>query len=251
MPVDINPKDPFEGLFSPGSSSSNPADPQKPTSDPFASEKEDILQELLQDRDYWLVVDRSGSMVTNSDTPTGQCRWDYVKESVLAIAMQLAKFDLDGISLVLFGNTVQAFENQKPGDIDQRLRKLMPLGGTILTPALQYVFKQYQATKRAGTAKPNGGLCVVITDGQPDLKEDENAAARAIVDFTKTLKDGRQEFGIEFLQVGRDPAATAFLQRLNDHLQKEGATEDVVNSIGIDDIERYGLVNALYKSLSE
>lgn len=55
----------------------------------------------LMNRDYVLVIDKSGSM-SETDCPAGKSRWDYAKESTLAISQKLAEFDPDGISIYTF-----------------------------------------------------------------------------------------------------------------------------------------------------
>ncbi len=213
--------------------------------DPLTAEQ---IEAILGNRDYYLVVDKSGSEGSETDTPSGQTRWDYQMESLLAIATQLDKFDPDGSTLVTFAGSHDMLSNQPADRIRQVLKGTYPMGGTVMAPAFQAVFDDYLRNKAAGNTKPNGAILVCMTDGQP---QDENAVAKAIVNFTKKLSDGREEFGIEILQVGRDAHATAFLERLNDNLAKEGAKYDIVNCIGVDDVEKIGLEAALYKSLSE
>jgi len=57
--------------------------------------------ERLKNRDYYVVIDKSGSM-EESDTPSGQTRWEYCQESTQAIARKLNEFDPDGITVVTF-----------------------------------------------------------------------------------------------------------------------------------------------------
>jgi uncharacterized protein YegL len=218
----------------------------------------DQIAELLKDRDYYLMIDRSGSMGQETDTPTNVTRWDYVHETAMALAGQLQQFDPDGITLVLFGNTVQVFDNQTQDKVNEAFQKAFPTGGTNMAAAFRKVFEMYKTNKRAGTVKPNGALLVVITDGFPtdkgsgndsERRASEDEVAQAIIEFTQTLAEGRTEFGIEIMQVGKDRLATAFLDRLNNSLTR--AKYDIVNCITVDQLEGMSLKDALYKSLSE
>ncbi len=203
------------------------------------------MHEKLKDRDYYIVLDKSGSMV-ETDTPTGKSRWDYAKESVMAIATTLQEFDPDGISIVPFASHFQLYSNTTPAKLKEVYAENSPMGSTVLAPALQACFDDYDRSKKAGTAKANGAIVVIITDGQPS---DENAVARAIVKFGNKLTHGREEFGLQFLQVGKDTEATAFLHRLDDNLAKEGAKLDIVNTIPLDDVEKLGIADALMQAL--
>lgn len=55
--------------------------------------------EKLKNRDYYLLIDKSGSMA-EKDCPGGKSRWDYCKESTLAISKKLDEYDPDGIKKV-------------------------------------------------------------------------------------------------------------------------------------------------------
>jgi len=46
----------------------------------------------MQDRDYTLIIDKSGSMST-PDQPGGRSRWDAAQESTLALARKCEQFD--------------------------------------------------------------------------------------------------------------------------------------------------------------
>src|SRR6266540_2838081 len=201
--------------------------------------------EKLQNRDYYLVIDKSGSM-DETDTPTGQTRWEYVRESATAIAKKLSEFDPDGITVVPFSGTHKWYANTTPAKVGEIFKENSPMGSTVLAPALEACFKDYTANKKTGAAKANGAVVVVLTDGQPS---DEQNVARSIVAFSKTLDNGDGEFGISMIQVGRDLQATAFLQRLDDNLIKEGAKYDIVDTKTIDQLEGISLVDAITAAL--
>lgn len=200
----------------------------------------------LHNRDYYILLDKSGSMET-ADTPSGKSRWDYCKEESLLIAKKLTEFDPDGCTFVPFSGKPKVYPNTTPDTLDKIFAECWPGGGTDLAAALQVVYDDYAAQKKAKTQKSNGIMVVVITDGTPD---NEDAVAKGIVKFANTL-DHDDEAGISFLQVGSDAHATAYLKRLDDHLEKEGAKFDIVNAKTIDDLENVSLVDAMIAALDE
>lgn len=205
--------------------------------------------EKLKNRDYVLILDKSGSMVAN-DTPTGKSRWDYAKESTLAIAQKITELDPDGITLIPFANNFKVYENTTHQKVAQVFQENEPMGGTTLAPVLHRVFSDYLARKKAGTAKANGEICLVITDGQPN---DEDEVAKEIVRFGNQLDAATadEEYGISFIQVGKDAHAAAYLKRLDDGLAKEGAKFDIVNTRTMDELENTGLTEALVAALED
>jgi von Willebrand factor type A domain len=200
----------------------------------------------LHNRDYYILVDKSGSMET-ADTPSGKSRWDYCKEESLLIAKKLTEFDPDGCTFVPFSGKPKVYPNTTPDRLEKIFNENWPSGGTDLAAALQTCYDDYSEQRKAKTQKANGIMIVVITDGVPD---DEDAVAKGIVKFSKTL-DHDDECGISFLQVGKDAHATAYLKRLDDHLEKEGAKFDIVNAKTIDDLENVSLVDAMIAALDE
>jgi len=203
--------------------------------------------EKLANRDYYLVLDKSGSMSTD-DCPGGKTRWDYAQESVLAIARKLNEFDPDGIAIVPFASTAKLYDNVTPAKVADLFKENEPGGGTNLATALDVVFRDYNAKKKAGTTKANGAIAIVITDGQP---LDGPAAAKGIVAFGNSLSNADEEFGISFFQIGHDQAATAYLKSLDDDLGKQGAKHDIVDTKTIDEVEAIGMTEAILAALSD
>lgn len=201
----------------------------------------------LKNRDYYLVLDKSGSM-EERDCPGGKTRWQYLQESVQAITNKIAEYDPDGVTVIPFSGTHKVYPNTTPQKVKDVFTENSPMGSTLLAAPLSAVFNDYLSAKKAGTAKSNGAMCIVVTDGQPS---DEREVAQAIVNFTKQLENGDGEFGIAMLQVGKDAGATAFLKRLDDDLVKEGAKFDIVDTKTIDDIETIGLTEALTAALTD
>lgn len=201
----------------------------------------------LENRDYYLIVDKSGSM-RETDTPTGQTRYEYAEESTIAIARAVEKYDPDGITVIPFSSTFKVYENTTSVKVKDVFKESSPMGGTMLAAPLKACFQDYLTKKQAGIAKANGAIVLVITDGQP---EDGAEVAKAISEFTHKLDNGDDEFGISLIQVGKDAAATKYLQSLDDDLVSHGAKFDIVDTRTMDEVEQIGLQETLLAALND
>jgi len=193
--------------------------------------------------DVLLLIDKSGSM-GEQDCPGGVSRWKYAQEATEALARKAAEFDNDGITVVPFNNTYQVYENVTPDKVHQVFTENEPNGGTNTALVLGYALDEYFA-KKADGAKPR--VILVITDGQPN---DKQAVRDTIIKAANKLdEDG--EIGISFIQVGKDVAARAFLQELDDNLQSEGAKFDIVDTKTMDEMESMALADVLIAALDD
>jgi len=199
--------------------------------------------EELKKYDFIVLVDKSGSMA-ETDCPGGKSRWDYAQENVLAIARECMKYDDNGITVGVFANSLKLYENVKDGAAE--LKKIFsengPGGSTDTAGALKKVINEYLNSDRK---KPI--IVVTITDGHPD---DAAAVKKVIVDTTKAIS-AREEVGLEFIQVGKDPGAKEFLNDLDNNMAKEGAKLDIVNCVDCDELGNQLISDVLIKSLTE
>lgn len=138
-------------------------------------------------------------------------------ESTLAIANECQKLDPDGITVVPFVSSFTVYESTTPAKVKDIFKENQPNGSTYLAPVLQATFDSYLSRKKAGTAKTNGELILVVTDGCPS---DEAEVAKAITNFTKKL-DHDEEYGISFIQVGKDGHASQYAKSIKVWLQKK------------------------------
>lgn len=210
-------------------------------------------QSILGNRDYYLIVDRSGSQSAANDTRTGQTRWEYQKEDLLALVAGLDTLDPDGVTFILFNTAYEVHENAKAATIDTILGNTFPMGGTAITPPVAWALNDYLTTRKAGNAKPNGAMLVIVTDGEPSDNRDKVSLFQTIAQFTQSLPEGREEVGILFVQNGRDPDAAKFLHELDDDMvTTHGAKYDIVSVVTEDQIEGdLGITGALVSALSE
>jgi uncharacterized protein with von Willebrand factor type A (vWA) domain len=199
---------------------------------------------LLTNRDYTLIIDKSGSMST-TDSKNGRSRWETVQESTLAIARKCEQFDPDGLTVYIFAGRFKRYENVTAAKVAQIFQENDPSGGTDLAAVLKDATDQYLQRKRLGQTKPQGETILVVTDGEPD---DRKAVMQVVIQATQHL-DRDQELAISFVQVGADPQATRFLTALDDELQSIGAKFDICDTITIDGLEETSLTDVLLNAI--
>ena len=201
---------------------------------------------MLEERDYTLIIDKSGSMST-PDQPGNRTRWQAAQESTLALARKCEQFDPDGITVYLFSGRFKRYDNVTSDKVDQIFRENDPSGTTDLAGVLKDATDSYLRRKAAGDVKPNGEIILVITDGEPD---DRKAVMRVIIEASRQI-DRDEELAISLIQVGKDQTATKFLKVLDDELQNAGAKFDIVDTITLDDMEGFTLSEVLLNAIND
>ena len=162
---------------------------------------------LLSEYDFIVAIDASGSM-GETDMPGGRSRWAYMQETATAFARDLQSIDADGIDVVLFGGAnIDTFTGVTVDKVKDVFATRSPRGSTPLAEALT------ASLKLAGKSDKKD-FVIVFTDGVPD---DKNAAAKVIVNAANALS-ADDELTFLFVQVGNDPAAGAYLKKLDDDL---------------------------------
>jgi uncharacterized protein with von Willebrand factor type A (vWA) domain len=200
----------------------------------------------VQDRDYTLIIDKSGSMST-PDQPGGRSRWDAAQESTLALARKCEQFDPDGITVYVFSSRFKRYDNVTSAKVEQIFQENEPAGTTNLAGVLKDATAQYFQRKASGQTKPAGETIVVITDGEPD---DRKAVMVSIVEASQQMERD-EELAISMIQVGNDATATQFLKALDDQLQGVGAKFDICDTVTIDDMADMTLSEVLLSAISD
>ncbi len=200
----------------------------------------------MKDRDYTLIIDKSGSMST-PDQAGGRSRWEAAEESTLALARKCEQFDPDGITVYLFSSRHRRYENVTSATVAQIFQENDPAGTTTLAGVLKDATDQYFKRKTAGQTKPNGETILVVTDGEPD---DRKAVMKVIIEASRQM-DRDEELAISMIQVGGDPGATRFLKALDDELQGVGAKFDIVDTITLDDMADMSLSEVLLNAVGD
>ncbi|MGK7915956.1 MAG: VWA domain-containing protein [Prochloraceae cyanobacterium] len=201
---------------------------------------------IVENRDYTLIIDKSGSMST-ADQPGGKTRWDTAQESTLALARKCEQIDPDGITVYLFSGRFRRYDNVTSDKVTQIYQENEPMGRTDLASVLQDALENYLQRKAAGEAQPNGETILVITDGEPD---DRKAVMRVIIETANKI-DRDEELAISLIQVGKDKMATQFLKVLDDQLESAGAKFDIVDTVTIEDMEDMTLAEVLLNAITD
>ena len=201
---------------------------------------------MLENRDYTLIIDKSGSMAT-PDQKGGRTRWATAQESTFALASKCEQFDPDGITIYLFSGKFKRYENVTSAKVTQIFTENDPSGTTDLAGVLKDATDDYLQRKASGTTKPNGETILVVTDGEPD---DRKAVMKVIIEVSRRL-DRDEELAISFIQVGNDPQATRFLKILDDDLQSAGAKFDICDTVTMDDMEDMSLSEVLLNAIND
>ena len=200
----------------------------------------------MQDRDYTLIIDKSGSMST-PDQLGGRSRWDAAQESTLALARKCEQFDPDGITVYVFSSRFKRYDNVTSAKVEQIFQENEPVGTTNLAGVLKDATAQYFQRKASGQTKPGGETIVVVTDGEPD---DRKAVMVSIVEASQQMERD-EELAISMIQVGNDATATQFLKALDDQLQGVGAKFDICDTVTIDDMADMTLSEVLLNAISD
>ncbi|MFW9261111.1 MULTISPECIES: vWA domain-containing protein [unclassified Nostoc] len=201
---------------------------------------------MMSDRDYTLIIDKSGSMST-PDQVGGRSRWEIAQESTLALARKAEQFDPDGITVYVFSGRFKRYDDVTSAKVAQIFLENDPAGTTNLAGVLQDALNNYFQRKAAGKTKPNGETILVITDGEPD---DRKAVFEVIIHATRQMERD-EELGISIIQVGSDAQATKFLKALDDQLQGVGAKFDICDTVTLDDLEEMSLVDVLTNAITD
>ena len=200
----------------------------------------------LENRDYKIVIDKSASMTVKDCA--GKTRWAAVQETAEGFARKVETLDPDGITLITFNNKFTTYDNVTADKVSEIFAKEEPSGSTVLAPVLESVFADYLARRKAGNTKANGEMLIVVTDGEA---QDADAVTKSIVKFGNQLETGDGEYGISFLQIGQDRAATAFLKNLDDGLVPAGAKHDIVDTKTMDEIGSMSPTDVLIAALDD
>jgi hypothetical protein len=201
---------------------------------------------MLNQRDYTLIIDKSGSMSTK-DQQGDKSRWHVMQESTLALANKCEELDPDGITVYTFAGKFKRYENVTANRVGQIFKENEPAGRTDLAGVLQDALSDYFKRKAAGKIKTNGEIVLVVTDGEPD---DRKAVMKVIIEASRQM-DRDEELAISFIQIGSDREATRFLKALDDELQSAGAKFDIVDTITAEDLEDMTLTEVLLNAIND
>ena len=194
---------------------------------------------MLKDRDYTIIIDKSGSMATK-DQPGARTRWVAAREGTEAFARKCEELDSDGLTLYVFASKFRRYEQVTADRVGTVFTENEPMGGTDLAGVLDHAFEQHFA----GAKRPE--TIVVVTDGAPD---DEKAVMRTILKASRRVAR-QDQLAVQFVQVGTDAGARRFLKILDDELVRAGAPHDIVSTVTMEEAEGMGLTEVLMSTFA-
>ncbi|NEO36305.1 MAG: VWA domain-containing protein [Moorea sp. SIOASIH] len=204
------------------------------------------VPEELKDRDYTIIIDKSGSMTIKDEKRGTKTRWEVMTETTEAYARYCEEIDPDGITVYVFSSRFKRYDNVTTNKVEQIFQETYPMGGTYLDEVLRDALDNYFQRKANGSAKPNGEIFLVFTDGAPD---DKPPVIDVIVNATRRI-DKDSEIGISFIQVGSDPQAAQFLQELDKSLEEKGAKYGICNTLTLGDLEEIPPPEVLLRAIN-
>ncbi|BGP32282.1 hypothetical protein JCM10296v2_004063 [Rhodotorula toruloides] len=175
--------------------------------------------------DLVILVDDSPSMIDF---------WDETRTALMGVVEACGKYDRDGIDLCFMNNEDRKLENVVDTKVVARaFREIEPFGSTPTGVVMDEILRNYverveDARQTKERVKPL--LLLVLTDGRAD---DTDLVRDVIVEMAQRLDEVRAppyQLGIQFIQIGDDPDAHAFLQELDDDLKPQLGVRDMVDT---------------------
>ena len=199
---------------------------------------------MLNNRDYTIIIDKSGSMATK-DQPGQRSRWAAARESTEAFARRCEELDPDGLTLYVFASKFRRYDRVNADRVSAVFVENEPCGGTDLAAVLDHSLDAYFQRKGGADSRPETVL--VVTDGAPD---DEKAVMKSVLRAAKRVQRA-DELVISFIQIGTDSGARRFLKILDDEMVRAGAPFDIVTTVTLDEAEGMGLTEVLTSALHQ
>ena len=198
----------------------------------------------IQQRDYTLIIDKSKDMYL-SDSAIGKSPWSLMQESVIKLASECEKLDLDGLTVYLFSDYFKRYDQVTSTDLVHIFLENQPSGKTNLADALKDAIDNYFERRALNIAKPHGETILVVTAGEIENPE---RVQDIIISAANNLQQD-EELGISLIQVGNKPEVTQFFQLLDNELQTMGARFDICNTVTIEDLEKMNLTDVFINAI--
>ncbi|EIN10988.1 hypothetical protein PUNSTDRAFT_65748, partial [Punctularia strigosozonata HHB-11173 SS5] len=150
-----------------------------------------------------------------------------------------AKYDTDGVDVYFLNSSQSGSGLKKKADVKRLFDGVVPFGVTPIGEKLEELLLRYLShLERAKDQYEMGDVhaldsikpinYIILTDGAPT--DDPEAV---IVSAARRL-DARHfpltQIGVQFVQIGDHPEAAAFLQELDDDLQRNHTIRDMVDT---------------------
>jgi len=188
---------------------------------------EDPLNALRR-YDMVFCVDDSGSMEMEP-------LWQQCRDALMGVVDVASNYDDDGVDVHFMNSSVVGKGLRSVDEVARLFRRVEPRGSTPTAAALARILTPYMdllEREKAAGRKVKPLNLIVLTDGSPDPRGGDPTPV--IVDIGKRLDAGKFppfQLGIQFLQVGDDDQAAAFLATLDDDLKSKHGVRDMVDTV--------------------
>lgn len=189
-----------------------------------ATNIQEITPDVLKNLHFAVGVDCSASTSKQSNRLKSKTRLEEMKEEVSNIARKADSYEHGGITLVPFSNQARAIKNVTGERVESAFLEFQSSGNTNLGDCIRRM-----GESAIETGKETIGF--IYTDGEASDEED---VIEAIRDVATRL--GRPRIGLVLIQIGNDPDAKAFMEKLDDKL---GALNipDVISTVTEDEAD--------------
>ncbi|KAI9818617.1 MAG: hypothetical protein M1832_004390 [Thelocarpon impressellum] len=170
-----------------------------------------------------VLLDDSGSMAGRS--------WRETAAALATIAPICTSHDADGVDVHFLNapDVPEARNMRSAAEVEQLFRRVRPSGSTPTGRRLHELLGPYLRAYEAAPATTKPLNIIVITDGaaSDDVESVLVAAARRL----DRVEAPAWQVGVQFFQVGAEPAAKAALEELDEELGRIAGVRDIVDTV--------------------
>ncbi|KXN92911.1 hypothetical protein AN958_08140 [Leucoagaricus sp. SymC.cos] len=189
------------------------------------------MKEYLKTYRILFVIDDSGSM---------QSHWNETRNALEEISNHALEFYSDALEIRFFNNLLQREGVRGVNEVNSIFNLVRPGGGTptghVLEEVLNKQINRLDEAHRSGRYSSERPLdIIVLTDGVPNSNSPPAPVIAAAAARLRNSKHHPNCIGIQFVQIGSDPAAEPTLLSLID-----GANNNMVDTISYSFYTREG-----------
>jgi hypothetical protein len=197
----------------------------------------------LREYDVVFIIDDSSTMATGE-------HWKEAGQVLEALAHTAMQYDTDGIDIHFFNHKAHYRRVKNVKKVQQAFAKVKTQPGKPLGHAFRKILDQYSVKldKKLPKKNSSSGILegkqqkfgvkpvnfIIITDG----KIQSNDPIYSLIMSTARWLDNRgadpAQVGIQFLQIGKDEEAAAFLALLDDEIGKLYSVRDMVDTVSLE-----------------
>ncbi|KAJ7094390.1 hypothetical protein C8R44DRAFT_645333 [Mycena epipterygia] len=190
--------------------------------------------EILRKYDTVILVDDSGSML-EAGSKKG------VTQALGALAETAQDYDTDGIDIHFLNEKKKALNIKSASQVRAIFDRVKPCGATPTGERLDQILRPHILRLQGAHIDPDGTPkdkkteevikrinFIIITDGE--ASDDPKPVLIEAGKSLKAIPNLYLQVGIQFVQIGSDPAATRALRSLDDDLHKTEDIRDIVDT---------------------